>query len=180
MRCHNGRARSVGNAGCWCASFLSRARVGICHPEPWHGLVLGPHGPHRMVQGTCRGRIRSEGNRRIHASLRPPRRNLYFRVPGPKFPALKAVGFPSTAIQASGDTSRGPRASALQPESATGGPRGRTRAGRRMRLGTWSAEVMDLLQSVDGGRDADLTGLELQSEEERVVPGLVQVAAREP
>ena len=47
-------------------------------------------------------------------------------------------------------------------------------------LGTGSAEVMDLLQAVDRGRDADLTGLELQPEEERVVPGLVQVAAREP
>ena len=47
-------------------------------------------------------------------------------------------------------------------------------------LGSGSAEVMDLLQAVDRGRDADLTGLELQPEEERVVPGLVQVTAREP
>jgi len=38
---------------------------------------------------------------------------------------------------------------------------------------------MDLLQAVDGGRQAGLTGLELQREEERVVPGLVQVDKKE-
>jgi hypothetical protein len=84
-----------------------------------------PPRPVNSAQPTTGGRTRPRRSRSSPSCpapgrLRPPRRNLYFRIPGPKFPALRAVGFPSTAIQAPGDTWRGPQDSRLRYGQGSG------------------------------------------------------------